>query len=110
MMPSLSSIGFDAMSMSMNPSAASASSNINLPVQLPAKLDDQERRRRLEAMASSLGHSNPRLSPEGIELVGQRLGLDCMLDPASGPRKDGSRNCILAGHSLAVEVGHSGSH
>jgi hypothetical protein len=70
-----------------------------------ARGNDEERRRKLEAIVDTIKTSCPvRLSPEGLEIVGQRLAMDVVLDPPKQRRKDGSRDCYLAGQTIVIEV------
>jgi hypothetical protein len=70
-----------------------------------ARGSDEERRKKLEAIVDTLRTSFPvRLSPEGIEIVGQRLAMDVVLDPPKQRRKDGSRDCYLGGQTIVIEV------
>jgi len=104
MVPSLSNMGFGDghFNMTFN---ASGMSGLNMGSSLGGRIDEQERRRRLESIVTTLRKRYPRLSPEGVEIVGQRLGMDILLDPAQGRRRDGTRTCTLAGETIAVEIG-----
>jgi hypothetical protein len=70
-----------------------------------ARGSDENRRKKLETIVESLRTScSVCVSPEGLETVGQRLAMDVVLDPPKQRRKDGSRDCYLAGQTIVIEV------
>src|ERR1700759_4558542 len=99
MLPSLSNMGFvdGGVGMGINISRMSG---------LGGRGGDEERRKRLDAVISLLKSCPSRLSPESLEILGQRQGLASLLDPSDGPRKDGSRECHLAapGETVGIEI------
>jgi len=66
--------------------------------------DDEERRRRLIEIIRLLGTRYPRISPEGIESLGKRYGMDVQMEP---PNKAGIAEVAIAGFngSFMVTVG-----
>jgi hypothetical protein len=66
--------------------------------------DDEERRRRLVEIIRLLGTCYPRISPEGIESLGKRYGMDVQMEP---PNKAGIAEVAVAGFngSFMVTVG-----
>jgi hypothetical protein len=80
--------------------------NISRMSGLGGRGGDEERRKRLDAVISLLKSCPSRLSPESLEILGQRQGLASLLDPSDGPRKDGSRECHLAapGETVGIEI------
>lgn len=66
--------------------------------------DDEERRRRLMEIIRLLGTCYPRISPEGIESLGKRYGMDVQMEP---PNKAGIAEVAVAGFngSFMVTVG-----
>ena len=66
----------------------------------PGRLDEAERRRRLESVLSTLGERTGRICQEGLERLARRMGLE-MFDEY----KDGERSLTLAGQKMfAVDV------
>jgi Mediator of RNA polymerase II transcription subunit 1 len=110
MLPSLSNMGFGdgGVGMGIN---MSRMSGLNLGTSMGGRGGDDERRKRLDAVVHLLKSCPSRLSPEGLEILGQRQGLASMLDPAEGPRRDGTRECHLAapGETIGVEVKFKGN-
>jgi hypothetical protein len=101
MLPSLSGMGFMDGGIAMG-SNLSRLSGLNSAI---ARGNDEEMRRKLDAIVGIIRDSCPvRLSPEGLEIVGQRLGMDVVLDPPKQARKDGTRDCYLAGQTIVIEV------
>ncbi|KAF2675022.1 hypothetical protein BT63DRAFT_450008 [Microthyrium microscopicum] len=100
MLPSLSNMSFadGGIGMALQGSGMNGGSSVG------GKIDDQERRRRLEYMQETLRARPPKLSPEGVQIVAERLGLDTMMEPEQGTRKDGTRTCTIAGETIVVEV------
>lgn len=97
---SLSNLGaLDAAGMGLS---VSGMSNLGMPTL--ARIDDEERRKRLEQVVAMLRTRTPKLSPEGLELLAKRCGLSVFLDPPGGLRKDGTRDCIMAGGTMEIEV------
>jgi hypothetical protein len=66
--------------------------------------DDEERRRRLMEIIRLLGTCYPRISPEGIESLGKRYGMDVQMEP---PNRVGIAEVAVAGFngSFMVTVG-----
>src|ERR1700753_1521564 len=99
MLPSLSNMGFtdSGVGMGINMSRMSG---------LGGRGGDEERRKRLDAVINLLKSCPSRLSPESLEILGQRQGLASLLDPSDGPRKDGTRECHLAapGETVGIEI------
>ncbi|KAK0102485.1 hypothetical protein ONS95_006101 [Cadophora gregata] len=66
-----------------------------------ARADEDERKRRLGQVMDILKVSKGRLSGEGVERLGLRLGFECMWDstPPGAPRL-----LIIAGKALALDI------
>ncbi|KAL5321674.1 hypothetical protein ACEPPN_009634 [Leptodophora sp. 'Broadleaf-Isolate-01'] len=66
-----------------------------------ARADEDERRRRLGQVMDILKVSKGRLSGEGVERLGLRLGFECLWDstPPGAPRL-----LIIAGKALALDI------
>jgi hypothetical protein len=108
MISSLSNLSFsDALGIPRNTSGMGGMGGmggLQATSSMGGRIDDQERHRRLEMMVARLRSVSPRLSPLGVEIVSQRLGLDSIMDPPNRARKDGTRTCYVAGEAVAVEV------
>ena len=67
-----------------------------------ARADEEERRRRLEGVVSRVGAHPGRVSRDGIERVGKRLGLEVQWEPAGDARK---KTALIPGPAtFVVEV------
>lgn len=66
----------------------------------PARIDDEERRKRLESVIAKLRERPGRVSEEGIERVAQRCGMAVETEP----KGDNSKVLLLAGEALLIEV------
>lgn len=108
MIPSLSHMGLAdggvAMGQSMSRMAGMTGNSAT-----GGRMNDEERRKRLEAVVNTLRKAPVRLSPEGLEILAQRQGMESLLDPAHGFRKDGTRDCTIAGETIGVDVKFSGN-
>jgi hypothetical protein len=104
MVPSLSNMGFGDGSYNMTFNT-SGLSGMNLGSSLGGRIDEQERRRRLETIVATLRKRYPRLSPEGVQIVAQRVGIDIQLDPPTGRKRDGTVLINMAGETFAVDIG-----
>lgn len=68
-------------------------------------VDDEERRKRLEAVIRLVGQRPGRVSDEGIERLARRYGLDVQCEPPVGQNKaDGVRQITLAGETLLIDL------
>ena len=66
----------------------------------PTKLDDAERRHRLETVLNVLGSRTGRISQEGLERLARRMGLEMFSE-----MREGGRSVVIAGTSMfAVDV------
>jgi len=65
------------------------------------KVDDGERRRRLEAVLATVGERHGRVSQEGLERLSRRFGLEVMWDEGM---RDGRRTLSMAGSTMVVDV------
>jgi Mediator of RNA polymerase II transcription subunit 1 len=65
---------------------------------------EEERLKKLKVIVEKLRTVLPRLSTEGLEIIGQRAGLDTTLEPLHAFRADGSRDLYLAGRITNLEV------
>ena len=100
----ITGLGGGALSLD-SPSAAALGLNLNLsglgsiPTQY-ARPDDEELKRRMEAILAKLkGHSG-RISGEGIELLAKRVGLESFWESLEG----GERGLTIGGTTLLIEV------
>lgn len=66
------------------------------------KLDDAERRRRLEAVLHILSQDPGRVSPEGLDRLARRLGMDMYSESS-----DKDRLMTLASGAYAIDVSHT---
>ena len=64
--------------------------------------DDEERRKRLEAVLGKLKIRNGRVSEEGIERLSRRCGLEALWEDR---RKDGTKVLSIAGQTMLIDVG-----
>lgn len=102
MVPSLSSMGFGDGAFNMS---YSNSTGMAIGSSLGGRIDESKRRRRLESIVSTLRSRYPRLSPEGMVLVGQRLGMDTFSVPQREGNKKGPIDVqLLVGEVLMVDV------
>jgi hypothetical protein len=110
MLPSLSNMGFGEGGVGMGINL-SRMSGLQIGTSMGGRGGDEERRKRLDSVVGLLKSCPSRLSPEGLEILGQRQGLACLLDPTEGSRKDGTRECHLAapGETFGIEVKFSGN-
>jgi hypothetical protein len=108
MIPSMSSMGLTDGGVAMGQSMSRMG---GLPGNsaMGVRLNDEERRKRLEAVVNTLKKAPVRLSTEGMEILAQRQGMESLLDPAHGFRKDGTRDCTIAGETIAVDIKFSGN-
>ena len=63
--------------------------------------DDEERRKRLEAVLGKLRTKNGRVSEEGIERLSRRCGLEALWEER---RKDGTKVLSIAGQTMLIDV------
>ena len=63
--------------------------------------DDEERRKRLEAVLEKLKVKNGRVSEEGIERLSRRCGLEALWEDR---RKDGAKVLSIAGQTMLIDV------
>ena len=63
--------------------------------------DDEERRKRLEAVLGTLRTRNGRVSEEGIEKLSRRHGLEALWEDR---RKDGVKVLSIAGQTMLIDV------
>jgi hypothetical protein len=105
MLPSLSNMGFGEGGVGMG-IHLSRMSELQMGTSMGGRGGDEERRKRLDSVVGLLKSCPSRLSPEGLEILGQRQGLACLLDPTEGFRKNGTRECHLAapGETFGIEV------
>ena len=95
---SLSGLGLNNMSMlgSLSQGMLGGGSSMGLG----HKLDDAERRRKLESVLNTLGASAGRISQEGVERLARRMGLEIYDET-----REGARSLMIAGKSVfAVDV------
>lgn len=64
--------------------------------------DDEERRKRLIEILRLLGTRYPRISPEGVEALGNRYGLDAVVEPPDRFKEMGE--CVVAGRNGSFMV------
>jgi hypothetical protein len=93
--------GLDGIGMGISMSGLSA---LNLGTSMGGRGDDEDRRKRLEAVVNLLKSRPARVGPEGLELLGKRVGMAVLLDPSDGPRKNGTRECAIAGGSVVIDA------
>jgi Mediator of RNA polymerase II transcription subunit 1 len=79
-------------------------SALNLGTSMGGRGDDEDRRKRLEAVVNLLKSRPARVCPEGLELLSKRVGMEVLLEPPDGPTKDGTRECAIAGGSVLIDV------
>ena len=68
------------------------------------KLDDAERRRRLETVSTMIGKRPNRISQEGIERLARRLFREVDKEEAMGSNQN--TTFVMAGNNVAVIVGN----
>ena len=69
------------------------------------KLDDAERRRRLESVLHTVGHGAGRISQEGVQRLARRMGLEMYDEMREGDEGGMERSLMVAGKStFAVDV------
>ena len=98
-MSGMSQMGFGNMGMGMELGGSRS-------VQARA-VDDEERRKRLEAVIATLRTRPGRVSEEALERLGRRLGLDTQCDPPLGQAKpgwNGVRQLTIAGQTFMVDI------
>ena len=78
-------------------------SGMNLGGTLSAKgrADDEERRKRLEQVVELLRSRPGRISPEGLELLAKRSGLDT---DVGTNKREGTTDIAIAGNTVVIEV------
>lgn len=64
------------------------------------RIDDEERRKRLEAVVATLATRPGRVSQEGMERLSKRFDLGFDVDS----RKDGRKTLMLAGKGMLLDV------
>ena len=92
------------------PTAAALGLNLNLPgldaavaarvAAVNLRTDDDERKRRIEAILALLRHRPGRVSEEGLERLAKRCELECLWE--DGPA--GLRTLTMAGSGILLEV------
>ena len=63
--------------------------------------DDEERRKRLEAVLAKLRVKNGRVSEEGVERLSRKMGLEALWEDR---RKDGTKVLSIAGQTMLIDV------
>lgn len=76
-------------------------SNLGLSSSALGKADDDERRRRLEAVLATLRQRPGRISQEGLEWLSRRCGFDIMWEDEA---RTGRRTLQMAGNTVLIGV------
>ncbi|KAF2403756.1 hypothetical protein EJ06DRAFT_546889 [Trichodelitschia bisporula] len=79
-------------------------SALGISASMMGRGDDEERRKRLEAVVALVKTRPGKVSPEGLELLARNCGMEAMLDPPLAPRRNGTRECAIAGATVLVDV------
>ncbi|KAI9881590.1 MAG: hypothetical protein M1830_000154 [Pleopsidium flavum] len=73
-----------------------------------ARDNEDERRRRIEAILGILRQRPGRVSEEGVERLAKRTGLECLWEDGMGGEGEGTRTLSVAGNNVLVDVDFQG--